>query len=669
MRLEKFRVTNYRSVKDSGWISVGDQTALVGRNESGKSNLLLALRSLKPPEHLERLSVSSDFPADLSRLDYSDEMDVVQTVWTLSDEQRQQLAELFPRAAGIQSVEVGRGYEPLRWVRFPELPASEAPIGRAKDLFARLGSSPGAGEEEPEEPAFRRALDNLESAIARNADDARAWAEGVREALSDLRQPMDTRTTTLSEAARDAVSELRELAEQAAGDTDAENAARDWVLQQLPSFLYLDDYPEIQGHQDLAAFLERRRENRTREGDEYFEKLLTVAGLDTNSIETLLHADHETRRQIANRAGAVVTRKLRELWHERALKVRFNLDGEHFNTLISDPNSIYDVEVNLNERSRGFRWFFSFYVTFAADAKEGTTDNMVLLLDEPGLYLHALGQRDLLAHFASDFPNQVVYSTHSPFMVSANDFSAVRTVTISEEDGTTVSTTPSGDQKTLFPILHSLGMEISRSLFGEGRHLVVSEITDYWFLRATSDFVRSRSGRGLPHDLHITPAGGCAKLPYMVALLSGQHPSAMVLMTDPPGGDATQAAEIADDIAKLLPRENLVLVSDVLDEPRPGGADLEDLIDPQLYDRFVRYCWRNELKDKTFEPDRSIPRIVDRYTKALGALGLEFSRVRPARLFLRGMGKNPTSVLPKTTRERFERLFAAVQERMQGLSD
>jgi hypothetical protein len=61
--------------------------------------------------------------------------------------------------------------------------------------------------------------------------------------------------------------------------------------------------------------------------------------------------------------------------------------------------------------------------------------------------------------------------------------------------------------------------------------------------------------------------------------------------------------------------------------------------------------------------------MVDRYTQALGALGLEFSRVRPARLFLRGMGKNPTSVLPKTTRERFERLFVAIQKRMQQLED
>ncbi|PJN92917.1 hypothetical protein CNY89_18780, partial [Amaricoccus sp. HAR-UPW-R2A-40] len=46
MKLKSFRVENFRSINDSGDIDVADITALLGRNESGKSNLLLGLRSL-----------------------------------------------------------------------------------------------------------------------------------------------------------------------------------------------------------------------------------------------------------------------------------------------------------------------------------------------------------------------------------------------------------------------------------------------------------------------------------------------------------------------------------------------------------------------------------------------------------------------------------------------
>ncbi len=75
------------------------------------------------------------------------------------------------------------------------------------------------------------------------------------------------------------------------------------------------------------------------------------------------------------------------------------------------------VEVELDQRSEGFRWPASFFVVFRAQAKEKLT-NAILLLDEPGLHLHALKQREFrrtLDKLAQD--NQIVYTTHSPFMV------------------------------------------------------------------------------------------------------------------------------------------------------------------------------------------------------------------------------------------------------------
>lgn len=132
-------------------------------------------------------------------------------------------------------------------------------------------------------------------------------------------------------------------------------------------------------------------------------------------------------------------------------------------TLVSDPNRAYDVEVNLDERSRGFQWFFSFYVTFFADTK-GAGD-AILLLDEPGLHLHARSQADLLAHFEQDFANQIIYTTHSPFMVPVHRPDAVRTASMSEAAGTTVSNKAEGDARTLYPL--QVALALSR-MAGEG---------------------------------------------------------------------------------------------------------------------------------------------------------------------------------------------------------
>ena len=173
-----------------------------------------------------------------------------------------------------------------------------------------------------------------------------------------------------------------------------------------------------------------------------------------------------------------MTSELRRLWKDRQLKVRFSPDAHHLDTFIADPNSLYDVEVNLDERSRGLKWFFSFYITFSADTSDGgSSDNAILLLDEPGLYLHALSQADLLHHFADDFKNQIIYTTHSPFMVPTENLDAIRTVNITQDAGTTVTDTPTGDSRTLFPLQMALGFSLSQSLFVGSDNLIVEGVT------------------------------------------------------------------------------------------------------------------------------------------------------------------------------------------------
>ena len=246
-----------------------------------------------------------------------------------------------------------------------------------------------------------------------------------------------------------------------------------------------------------------------------------VAGLNPAKLHELhQNGGHETRNQLANRASAVVTGEIKRLWKDRELKIRFNLDGTHLDTLISDPTATYDVEVNLNDRSRGFQWFFAFYITFSADTHGGNAENAILLLDEPGLYLHAKSQGDLLRHFDDDFTNQILYSTHSPFMVPTHRLDSVRTVNIGENTGTTVTNDPTGDSRTLFPLQAALGYDLAQSLFVGPNNLVVEGVTDFWILATVSAYLSDTGKTGLSPNLTLTPAGGAQKVSYMVALLT-----------------------------------------------------------------------------------------------------------------------------------------------------
>ena len=591
MELKKFRISNYRSINDSGEIIVKNNTALVGRNESGKTNLLLALYSLNPADKdLFDLSDVKDFPRDRPLSDFSEDLNVVDTLWELNDNEVDELAEMLHLTKPIKAVKISRPYRAVHNIELVDFNKTSVKLPTPED------------DDDTENVESENQIDEL-------------------------------------------ISE-----------------AEDWILKQMPTFIFLDDYPTIKGHVNIDQFVQRKKQNSTTPDDVYFQKLTKVAGLNPEELQSLLAQSHEKRQQLANRAGAVVTKKIHELWKDRTLKIRFNLDAGHFDTLISDPSNVYDVEVNLDERSRGFKWFFSFYITFAADTKGGIADNSILLLDEPGLFLHAVAQRDLLNHFKNDFKNQIIYTTHSPFMVPTEDLSQVRTVNISQETGTGVTNDPKGDSKTLFPLQTALGYEISQTLFIGEYNLVVEGITDYWYLSSISDYLKEQNKAYIQDDLIITPCGGARKIPYMVSLLSSQNLKVIVLL------DTEQTAKLTgEEIVKnkFIKDDAVIYITDAVNSKKE--SDIEDLIDEKTFESLIKEAYSKELNGKQLSINSKIPRVIHRYEAAFKNAKIPFNKTRIARLFIDKMSNNPSQIISKGTSDNFESLFKLINKQYKKL--
>lgn len=645
MKLTEFCIHNFRSVNDSGHIQVGDRTALVGRNESGKTNLLLALSSLKTSKGIEALNSVKDFPRERKISECSNDTLVVTTTWTLSSEEQTEVANIWPRSTGVKSVTIGRNYGAGRWIRFEDIKSLKFDPKAVTSNTTKLSACQNAE------------IQKIVAAIP-SVDNPAEWAPAAATAVKTIRLIVEKTKAELN-GGETALAEIESLANTVVRDEEQYAAARKWVISQMPVFMFLDDYPDLNGHMDIQALINRRSQNTRGPGDDNFMKLLKVAGLDLDEIYRLLTQDHEKRQQLANRAGAVITKKLREIWKDRQLKVRFNLDGQHFDTLISDPNAAYDVEVNLNERSRGLQWFFAFYINFAADTAGGPAENAILLLDEPGLYLHAVAQRDLLNHFAKDFKNQIIYTTHSPFMVPVDNLGSVRTVNITQEVGTVVSNEPTGDTNTLFPLQAALGYGVAQTLFMGKKYLLVEGVTDFWYLNAVGEYLLDHGEQSLPEDAVITPCGGAGKVTYMVSLLSSHRlPVTVLLDADP------QARVVRQELVKtkLINDKAILLVSDGL-ASGTEDADIEDLIAPDVYEALVKEAYSKELKGKTLKLNSRIPRIVYRFHEAFKELNIEFHKTRPASLFLRRAGEKPESVMTDETLERFGKLFKVVRSK------
>lgn len=664
MKLKQFRIQNYRSITDSGLIHVGQLTSLLGRNESGKSNLLRALHSLNPSDGYKALSKVKDFPRHRRLEECSDTTPVVATLWELDDADRTELSKLWARGGTATAVRIGRAYGDRRTVGFEGVSAQEFDAAAIKSKVRKIVpavKAKAAKLDEQVRTVLEAAADKFDADTTPSAD-ALAWATKAKPALAALRQAMATADAELTDTQDSHVVELEDLADAIAGNIEGEIKARQWVIEQMPVFMYLEEYPELNGHQNVAEFLQRKEQNQQTPADVNFEKMCKVAGLRPQELQSLLgQKEHETRNQLANRASAVITSEIRRLWKDRPLKVRFDTDAEHINTFVSDPNATFDVEVNLNERSRGFQWFFSFYVTFAADTNGGAAEDAILLLDEPGLYLHAKSQRDLLNHFEADFKNQILYTTHSPFMVPTHRLDTVRTVSIAEEVGTTVSNDPSGDARTLFPLQAALGYDLAQSLFIGPNNLVVEGVTDYWALSSISEYLNSNGGGGLRGDITITPAGGAQKIPYMVALLSSEQLNVLALLDHEKDAKATRDELVK---SKLISDKNVIFIADAFVSSPPKEADIEDLLDANVYETLVRESYANELKGVTLKVNDKIPRVAKRFEDAFKTASLDFHKTRPMRLLIARMGADPKQIVTQEVAERFRALCNLINNRV-----
>lgn len=662
MKLESFRVRNYRSINDSGEIAVSRITALLGRNESGKSNLLRALHSLNPIKGFEALRPIKDFPRHRRLEECTDDTPVLSTTWVLDDDDKEDLLEVLPRATEVSQVIIGRSYGTSRTVRFPELKAIAFDETDIKSKVKKVAAAVRAAALKQETPGTLDAAADAFEKVATATRLRDTWASQMVAAAKALRTALAGADAELTDKQEETFSELEELANSIVVDKDAQQQASSWAAGAIPKFIYVDEYPELDGHQDIAAYIQQKSQGQLQDADRNFEKLCKVAGLNPDELQKL-HGqnDYETRNQLANRASAVVTGEIKRLWKDRALKIRFNLDAHHIDTIISDPTSTYDVEVNLNDRSRGFQWFFAFYITFSADTDGGHAENAVLLLDEPGLYLHAKSQSDLLHHLEVDFSNQILYSTHSPFMVPTHALDSVRTVNIAEEVGTTVTNDPTGDSRTLFPLQAALGYDLAQSLFVGPNNLVVEGVTDFWIMSAVSAYASEKGRTALSATLTMTPAGGAQKVSYMVALLTSEALNVLVLL-DTERDSKTTKDELLK--AKLIRDQNVVFVSEAFSSP-PNEADIEDLLDPAVYEALVRESYSKELKGKALKLNANIPRIAKRIEAGLADLEIPFHKTRPTRLFLKKMASEPENVLPAQSLEQFEALFALINGRLE----
>jgi hypothetical protein len=375
-----------------------------------------------------------------------------------------------------------------------------------------------------------------------------------------------------------------------------------------------------------------------------------------------------------NDASLTLTNQLAEHWSQRRYQVRFEADGYHLIAFVSDE--VQPALVPLNERSKGFQWFFSFDVTFLYETN-ATFKNAIILLDEPGLHLHAAAQRDLLKRIREYAKgNQLIYTTHMPFMIDMERLDNIRVCSENKDHGTKVSPDfYTADEHARFPLQAALGLSISQSLFIGPFNLVVEGVTDFWLLSTMAAILRSEGRPSLDERIVITPSGGATKAAYVGTMLQGQQLNVVVLLDSDPEGQ-----RVADGLIKqwIMKDRHVLLLGQLLG--RTDEATIEDLFPVDFYLQYVNRAYEKELGGKPLSEAEvsgsAHPQIVRRIDEALKARGLQtnsegwaFNKGRPAKLLLGELPKTSMSALPRALVDGFEQLFQRINDSMPGLQN
>jgi AAA ATPase domain len=309
------------------------------------------------------------------------------------------------------------------------------------------------------------------------------------------------------------------------------------------------------------------------------------------------------------------------------------------------------VEIELDQRSEGFQWLVSFFVVFFAEAAE-KHQNAILLLDEPGLSLHGLKQRDFrdtISRLAKS--NQTLYTTHSPFLVGPDELDLVRVVEMTDRKvGTKVHTeVMADDPASLLPLQEALGYDLAQSLFAQQRNLILEGLTDFWYLEATSDLLRDAGVADLNQNIALISANKASKVVYFATILHAHNLKVAALLDSDAAGDQAAKQEV---LIHTLGNKRILRTQDVF-SGGVNGPEIEDLLRDTLIEIARATLGWDVGKTAATQPNWP---IVDIFSNEIA----EFSKYRLAKAYIRWTRESSASALKDVELKQWGDLIAKI---------
>ncbi|MDR0752175.1 MAG: ATP-binding protein [Christensenellaceae bacterium] len=455
MRLLRFRVTDFRAFIDSGWIDCQDVTVFAGDNESGKTTLFYALLKLTTPRMLDSLLKSKALVHDIATIKISDDV----------------------------------------------------PIDRVDSIIPLLNDT-----------VFVRGEFSITNEI-----------NAKLKALCEIYLPRGSIVVSKTYSGTYEIDATKDLPE------DKKALANEYILSLMPQFLYYQEVTEVSGNIDFLTLAEKlsgvAKNTILTSSERMFSRLLTCLDIwETNLVKTIAEASQKLKSDSSEEIDFRDVLEAVPLFHNR-IKKGFEKLNEQFlecwckdDTIISFEGYNRGITIkiidkkskkayNLENRSTGFRRFFAHFLTFSITGLTSDMGNTLLMFDEAGAAMHPITQRRLADYFLKVSEcSQVLYNTHSSYMIPAKNMNNVRVVYKDNTGHSCVSadlviTEDKTNELSLFPIQSSLGLFVAEKSLAGCLPIIVLNEEDESYLSLIRNILFSKRRLPTVYQTSVFAAG------------------------------------------------------------------------------------------------------------------------------------------------------------------
>ena len=636
IKLKTVTVHKYKSIQQTQIVDIEpDITTVVGMNESGKTSFLTAIAKTNyfNADDDFKFDITQDYPRnELIDFQHEDEdCDIINCTYLISDELLKEIEDEF-----------GKGVFNVKEFTYT------IPYKSDKTTYSGLKS-------------------DTKKYLELEVKDGYALSKETQEAIIACKDLKDIADITGTEADEDLSvfkTRIKKIVDEGYNFSNSLTGyiTKTWIDPKMPKFWYFDDYYPLKGKININ---ELHSNPPTDEKDKTSKALFELARINPKEILDSTEQEYEKYIALLEASSNKITNEIFKYWTtNQNLDIEFKI--QNVKNKQNQPEKVLDIRVKsqrhkitlpLDRRSKGFNWFFSFIIWFSKIQADKNSD-YVLLLDEPGLNLHASAQADLMKFFEDlSKKYQIIYTTHSPFMVDTEHLNRVRTC-FETDNGTIISDTiQEKDPNTLFPLQAALGYDIAQNLFVSKNNLLVEGPADLIYLTLFSSLLEANNRTGLNQKFTIVPVGGLDKVSTFISLLRGSKLNVVCLLdtfTDQKG------KQKVDDLVryKIIKEKNLHFF-DEFTKTEEKTADIEDLLTKKDYLKIFNAAFKDEhSKINLKDLDKEIGTILKQINKVIGQK--RFNHYRPASK-LNQMGVD-INFFEDTTLENFENMFKEINK-------